>query len=86
MTATRPRANVWVSIPEDCRIESAIIAEDDIRMVIGHPAEDGHTLEAKTETLRRLHAVIGDTLDSMDNGSWANTSAVWVSDPAAARN
>lgn len=80
MIAESPRAHLWLDVPADCRFESSVVSENEIRMVIGHPATDGHTLELEWEALRRLHTVTGDTLEAMDNGSWSN--AVWVSDPA----
>lgn len=77
----RPRAHVWVDIPDDCRFESTVIAEDVARVVIGHPAADGHTLEPRREALSRLHTVLGNTIEAMDNGTWVE-GTTWVSDPA----
>ena len=78
MTFTTPRAQLWLDVPADCRFESSVHSENEVRMVIGHPTKDGHTLEV----LRRLHTVTGDTLEAMDNGSWRDTTAAWISEPA----
>lgn len=82
MTVKNPRAHLWLDVPADCRFESSVVSENEVRMVIGHPATDGHTLELELEALRRLHTVTGDTLTAIDNGSWVATATVWVSDPA----
>lgn len=82
MTFTNPRAHLWLDVPADCRFESSVLSENEVRMVIGHPTKDGHTLEMEREALRRLHTVTGDTLEAMDNGSWKDTTAAWISEPA----
>ena len=81
MITGSPRANMWLDVPADCRFESSVLSEDEIRMVIGHPGKDGHTLEIRREALRRLHAVAGDTLEALDNGSWLDTNDTRISEP-----
>lgn len=82
MTFATPRAHLWLDVPADCRFESSVLSENEVRMVIGHPTRDGHTLEMEREALRRLHTVTGDTLEAMDDGSWRDTTAAWISEPA----
>jgi hypothetical protein len=84
MITESPRAHLWLDVPDNCRFESSVVAEDEVRMVIGHPLKDGHTLEMGRDALRRLHAITGDTLEAMNNGSWMNTNTTQISEPTPA--
>jgi hypothetical protein len=48
---TSPTANLWLTVPQGCRIEAEVVADDEYRFVFGDPRADGHTFQLARDSL-----------------------------------
>ena len=60
--AESPQAHLWLNVPETCRIEAELIAEDELVLAFGDRRVDGHTLVFERGALERLHTLVGQLL------------------------
>lgn len=60
--AESPRAHLWLNVPDACRIQAELVADDELMLVFGDRRVDGHTLVFERGALERLQVLVGQLL------------------------